>query len=204
MTDLGDITAYLSGIRKGDERSAEVIWREYFTRLVRLARKKIDALPGRAVDEEDVALSAMYSFYRGMEAGRFEAVDDREDLWKILVTITARKACKQLRREYAAKRGGGSVRGESAITNNQSIEGREIGIADVIGSEPTPELACMVVENCQQLLDRLEDDTLQQIAQLTLEGYTTSEIADKLGCVRRTVERKLERIRKKWAEEGLA
>jgi DNA-directed RNA polymerase specialized sigma24 family protein len=31
-----------------------------------------------------------------------------------------------------------------------------------------------------------------------VEGYTNDEIAEILGCVRRTVERKLERIRGLW------
>jgi DNA-directed RNA polymerase specialized sigma24 family protein len=55
------------------------------------------------------------------------------------------------------------------------------------------------------MLDALADDTLKQIATLKLEGYTNEEIAGRLGCVPRTVERKLERIREKWSQEpGLA
>jgi DNA-directed RNA polymerase specialized sigma24 family protein len=59
----------------------------------------------------------------------------------------------------------------------------------------------MVAEDCQRLLDSLGDETLRQIAQLKLEGYTNEEISEQLDCVPRTVERKLERIREKWAKE---
>ena len=44
-----------------------------------------------------------------------ERLDDRGDLWQVLVMLTKRKAIGLLRREQAAKRGGGQVRGESAL-----------------------------------------------------------------------------------------
>jgi DNA-directed RNA polymerase specialized sigma24 family protein len=143
----------------------------------------------------------MHSFCRGVAEHRFEHVDDRNDLWKLLVTITARKACAQRRRHYAAKRGGGRVRGESVLMRLDAGGEPQEGIADVLGSEPTPELAAMVAEDCNCLLNDLGDEMLRQIAVLTLEGYDTHEIAAKLGCVQRTVERKLERIREKWSRE---
>jgi DNA-directed RNA polymerase specialized sigma24 family protein len=58
----------------------------------------------------------------------------------------------------------------------------------------------MVAENCIRLLDRL-DPALRQIAQLRLDGYTNIEIATRLGCALRTVERRLELIRRIWNEE---
>ena len=56
----------------------------------------------------------------------------------------------------------------------------------------------MFVDNLRRLLDVLDDDALRHIAQLKFEGYTNEEIAGTLGCVLRTVERKLERIREIW------
>jgi DNA-directed RNA polymerase specialized sigma24 family protein len=50
------------------------------------------------------------------------------------------------------------------------------------------------------LLDQL-DEPLQQIAIMKMEGYTDGEIAEKLGVVTRTVERKMARIRAKWEAE---
>lgn len=199
MASSDEITVWLNRLSDGEERAAEVIWNQYFEKLTRYARRKLEGMPRRAVDEEDVALSAMNSFCRGMEAGRFEKVDDREDLWKLLVTITARKAICQQRRHHAAKRGGGQVRGESIFVRKGDVD-LDLGIGDVLGGEPTPEFACAVAENCQSMLDSLGDETLRDIAQLTLEGYTTTEIAERLDCVKRTVERKLNRIREKWGE----
>jgi len=64
------------------------------------------------------------------------------------------------------------------------------------------ELADGVVESCKEMLDALGDPMLRQIAVWTLEGYSTREIGERLGCVRRTVERKLERIRDRWTKMG--
>lgn len=193
-----DVSLWVLHLADGDEGASQKIWDEYFGKLVRLARRKLEGMPLRDVDEEDVALSAMNSFYQGMAKNQFAHLKDRDDLWKLLVTITARKATAKLRKHFAQKRGGGIVRGESIFMQNGEI--MRNGIGEVLGKEPTPELAASVAENCQVLLNKLGDDTLRQIALMTLEGCGTEEIAVKLGCVRRTVERKLERIREIWKD----
>ena len=58
--------------------------------------------PGCAADEEDVALSAFDSFCRGDGAGRFPRLDDRDDLWRLLLLLTARKAAHLIRDEFRA------------------------------------------------------------------------------------------------------
>jgi RNA polymerase sigma factor (sigma-70 family) len=197
-----EVTHLIGRVAFGDSRAEQALWETYFTRLVGYARKKLENVPRRAADEEDVALSAMYSFCRGMAAGRFSHVDNRHDLWKLLVTITARKASAQRRRHFAQKRGGGHVGGESVFLGGEDEAGRNEGLAAVLGDQPTPEMACLVAEQCKRMLDALPDDSLRQVAQMTLEGYSPQEIAEQLGCVRRTVERKLERIREKWSKAG--
>lgn len=194
-----EVTVWIGKLCDGDGRAAQEIWNQYFDRLAHFARKKFDRLPSRVADEEDVALSALNSLCRGAAAGRFPQLSDRQDLWRLLVTIAARKVYAQMRRQKASKRGGGKVRGESIFLQ---ADGDDVaGIEQALGREPTPELANMVAEDCQRLMDALEDSTLRQIAQLKLEGYTNEEISERLGCVLRTVERKLERIREKWAKD---
>ena len=58
-----------------------------------------------------------------------------------------------------------------------------------------------MAEECGRLLALLRDDTLREIALKKMEGYTNDEIACQLGCVRQTVTRKLDIIRRKWGEE---
>jgi len=190
-----ELSEWLKDLSEGDPRAAQQFWELYFDKLVRLARRKMDGLALRSADEEDVALSAMDSFCRGLAARRFDGIAGADELWKLLVTITARKVCAQRRQHFAQKRGGGRVRGESIF---DSSDDDDSGIGNILGREPTPELAVGFAENCKEMIDSLEDETLQKIVLLTLEGYRTPEIAEKLGCVRRTVERKLQIIREKW------
>lgn len=75
-------------------------------------------------------------------------------------------------------------------------------MTQIIGNEPTPEFALQVAEECQWLLDLLGDDGLRSVAVWKMEGYTVDEIAARLGCVPRTVERKLRVIRGLWGEDG--
>ena len=201
MTAAEEVTQWLVRLGQGNQRAAQALWERYFAKLVYYARRKLGGLPRRAADEEDAALSAMHSFCRGMAARRFE-VSDRDDLWKLLVTITARKASAQRRRHLAVKRGGGRVRGESVFQRLERDDGREPGIAGVLGREPTPELAGMVADDCRALLERLGDETLRNVALLTLQGYSTEEIAKRLCCVRRSAERKPQRIRDTWWNEA--
>jgi len=200
MTDDA-VTLWLSELAGGDQQAATRIWQRYYDRLVHLARKKLEGLPRRAADEEDVALSAMHSFCRAAAAGRYPQLQDRDDLWKLLVTITSHKAIAQFRRQRAEKRGGGHVRGESIFAGSGEADDNP-GINAVLGQEPTPELAAMMSETCEALLQGLGDESLRQLALLKLQGYTSAEIAAQFGITERSIERKLERIRKLWGDAG--
>jgi DNA-directed RNA polymerase specialized sigma24 family protein len=194
-----DVTIWLGRAVVGDERAVQEIWQRYYDKLVQLARRKLGPASRRAADEEDVAISAFHSFCRGASEGRFPQLADRHDLWKLLVTITCRKAIAQIKNTTAQKRGGGQTRGESIFQRHSENESTG-GIGQVLGDEPSPELAAMVAETCGQMLDSLDDDMLREIAVLKMEGYSNEEIAAKLDCVTRTVERKLARIREIWGE----
>src|SRR5438067_3241525 len=201
MTSQGSVTAWINLLKGGDAAAVQRLWEAYFPRLVGMARKKLREAPRRAADEEDVALSAFDSFCDGVAQGRFPQLTDRDDLWHVLVTITARKAVQLIRHEQRQKRGGGAVRGESVLQEGADSDREEMGLDQIIGSEPTPEFAAQVAEEYQQLLARLGDAGLRNIAVWKMEGYSNQEIAARLGCVTRTVERKLGLIRTLWNQE---
>jgi DNA-directed RNA polymerase specialized sigma24 family protein len=201
MMAPGSVTHWIRELRAGDPAAAQKLWERYFGRLVGLARQKLRTLPRRAADEEDVALSAFDSFCRGAARGRYPNLTDRDNLWHLLVTITARKALQLRRLERRQKRGGGNVRGDSAFhlgTNDVAGEG---DVEQVIGTTPTPEFAAQTVEEYQRLLARLTDPSLRSVAVWKMEGYTNEEIAARLSCVPRTVQRKLGLIRTLWDQE---
>src|SRR4051794_20864148 len=197
----GSITHWLGDLKGGDLAAAQPLWERYFGKLVVLARAKLQKRrhAGVEADEEDAALSAFNSFCVGVAGGKFPQLADREDLWKILVTLTARKAFAQAQRQNRLKRGGGRVVEEAVLRGGPSCDSDDSpGLEMIAGSEPPPEFAAMVAEEYQRLLDALEDDGLRQVAVSRMEGYPCDEIAAQLGCARRTVARRLDLIRKTW------
>ncbi len=143
-------------------------------------------MPARAADEEDVALSAFKSFCFALEGGRYPNLFDRDGLWAMLVTITARKVLDLKKYEHRQRR-----RAEAGADDTPGPE-------NLIGREPDPEVVARVAEECQRLLDLLTDPVLRTIALRKIEGYTNAEIAAELGIVCRSVERKLNLIRRLW------
>jgi DNA-directed RNA polymerase specialized sigma24 family protein len=203
--DKGSITLWVGALKAGDHEAAQKLWERYFDRLVHVARAKLRAAPRRGVDEdeEDAALSAFDSLCAGAARGRFPQLADRDDLWRLLVVITARKAVDQMQRRGRQKRGGGRVVGESALLGDDPDQALG-GLDQVVGSEPSPEFAAMIAEEHARLLDVLGDDTLRRIALFKMEGYTNEEIRQQLGCALRTVSNKLELIRRTWLAETTA
>jgi DNA-directed RNA polymerase specialized sigma24 family protein len=198
MPSQESVTQWICRIKAGDAVAAQALSDHYFQKLVRLARKKLQGVRRRVADEEDVALSAFDSFCRGAAQGRFPQLSDRNNLWNLLVVITVRKALNLARYERRLKRGGGSVRGESALQGPMDSRPGERWLEQVLGSEPTPEFAAEVSDQCRVLFERLGTGELRSVALWKMEGYTNAEIAAKLGCVEGTVERKLRVIRNLW------
>jgi RNA polymerase sigma factor (sigma-70 family) len=194
------VTIWIDGLKLGRSDAPQQIWERYFTRLCHLAKRHLHDSPCRAADQEDVALSAMDSFFRGTAEGRFPKLDDRDDLWKLLVVITARKACDQRTLERRKKRGGGAVRGESVVMTRDDAD-LPNGFERFASEEPTPELAVELAEQSRRLFAALGDDDLRQVALLKMESRTDDEIAGQLGCARRTVQRKLRLIQEIWTGE---
>jgi DNA-directed RNA polymerase specialized sigma24 family protein len=81
------------------------------------------------------------------------------------------------------------------------LSGPTGGFDQVAGREPTPDFAAQCAEEYGRLLGLLGDDELRRIAVLKMEGYTDEEVAAQLGCVPRTVRRRLQLIRKRWLKQ---
>jgi RNA polymerase sigma-70 factor (ECF subfamily) len=178
------ITRLIRATQQGRESAVAPLLAVYFDRLVHLARKRLQNLPGMSNYDEDLALRSFYSVYR--RVGNREQplqLSDRDDLWRLLATRTICRAIDLIRRHKP-----GEVPGE-------------FDPAELLAREPTPEEAAATADECQRLLDLLEEPELQQIALWKVEGQTNEQIAERLNCVPRTVERKLRRIRALWKDE---
>ena len=203
MPDDASVSGWLDGLRAGDQADIQRLWDRYFQQLVKLAGKKLPGHARREFDEEDVALSAFHSFCDRVGRGQFPQLVDRDDLWRLLVTITARKAVSSVRHQNRKKRGGGKVQGESAFLEAGGDAPINDGLAGFLSREPTPEVAAQFAEEYDRLIDKLQNPSLKTIALRTLEGHSADEIAAEIGTSPRTVHRKLELIRALWNEETL-
>jgi hypothetical protein len=187
--DVGSVTRWIGGLKTRDEAAAQQLWERYFARMVGLAREKLRACRrgDMGSDEEDAALSAFDNFCAGAAWGQFPALADRDDLWRLLALITARKVFAQARRGQRLKRGGGLVRNATDVPGDDDLEDNDV-MARAVGSEPTPEAAAI--------------KTLKKVAVWRMEGYTEDALAVRLDCERRTVARQLALIRTIWRDAG--
>jgi DNA-directed RNA polymerase specialized sigma24 family protein len=199
MANEGSVTKWLAQAKEGDRDAVQHLWERYFEKLVALARSNMRTAPRRMADEEDVAVSAMDSFFRAVAKKRFPRLEDRDDLWVLLVTITLRKASKLVHFERRHKRGGGASEGDMA--GAVGCSGELPALEQIIDTEPTPELAAQAAEEYERLLGKLGDDTLRRVAISKMEGDSLEEIAQKIGSGLRSVHRKLGRIRALWVRE---
>ncbi len=200
MSSEPTVVYWLKGIQRGDPDAADALWKYCFPELVRFAREKLRGVPCRAADEEDVALSAMQSFYRAAARGSFQQLSDCDELLQLLLGMTAHKAIDFVRRETCRRRGGGRVQGDSALSGEGS-ESSENPLAD---ASYEPELALMACEEIRRILNLLPDLELQDMAVAKMEGCTNEEIARRHQCSERTVERRLHLIREVWQGEALS
>jgi RNA polymerase sigma factor (sigma-70 family) len=190
------ITFYLNRLKDDDSFAAQQIWQSYFERLIPLARQKLRSLSAGAVDEEDVLLSVFDRFFRAAKDGRFAKLDDRDDLWQILLMLVDRRVADQYRREGAAKRGGGKVAREGDLDDIDFAQIREL--AD---QGPSPEYVAEFNEHLSRAILRLDEGKTREVAVLRMEGYSNVEISKKLKISLSSVGRKMRVIQEVWKSE---
>lgn len=190
----GTITQWIGRIAGSGCDEAQVrLWDTYFEQVVRLARNRLSDNFRRVADEEDIAVSVFKSFYEGAAKGRFPDLSNRENVWRILAVMTARKVADHVQAQRRLKRGGGEVRGESVFNSDYGNRGLE-----QFGCEDAPEFALRMAEEAEIMVSKL-DDSLQPIARLALEGHSSQEIAEQTGLNLRAVQRRLKQVRLEWS-----
>lgn len=167
------------------------VYREYFDSLVRLANARIGDQHRRDADGEDIAISALASFFdRYGDQSRWK-LEDPQSLWAIVATIAHRKALNHVRKNTQLKRGLGKTRGDSVFGSEAQ------GLNMTPAPEAPPNELVASIETVQSLLAELPEE-LAFIAVRKLEGFTNAEISQQLDCSVATVERRLKMIRSQW------
>ncbi len=190
------VTHWCQQLESGNTDAASLLWQTFFSRMVELARKRTRGTSKLIADEEDIALSAFKSFCVGVQKGRFASLTDRDNLWRLLVVITARKAIDHVNYNRRAKRD------ELRVVKAHTTEVNDDLVNQFVCKQPTPEMELEMKENINSAVGQLELPELKQIALLKLDGYTNQEIAVQLDRGLSTIERKLRTIRGIWSQLG--
>ena len=181
---------WLGNLADGRADAVEEFWDKYGEALQRVAERQIASWLRKRVDPEDVVQSACRTFFRRAGQGDF-SLDNKDDLWKLLLTITLNKVRMQARFHSRNRR---NVSKEQAMPEAASLQPAEWDNA---------------IESIE-LKDMLDnafadyDEEKKQLLDMWLEGRTQNEIAKEIGCSERTVRRIQDRIRtdlKKYLED---
>lgn len=191
---------WLAGLGEGDQSVATEIFQHHLELLKRLVQKRLPPGVRRLADEDDIANSVFKSFFKGVQNERFPQLETDDDLWQIFGMLVKNKVAGQIRYLSRKKRGGGKVRGESIF----SSEGGDTmlgGLNNLPSEQKSAAEGIEAQEEFDEMLGKLGDEQLREIALLKLNSLTNREIASTLDISERSVERKLQRIRQRWEVE---
>jgi DNA-directed RNA polymerase specialized sigma24 family protein len=196
MSSVGSVTYWIGRLKAGErDEASRRLWDAYASRVVRVALARLAGLPRLRSDAEDVALSAFDSFLRRAAAGRFPHLDDRQDLWALLLTLTCRKAARLARRAVRRPQ----VYPFSNLQSNER-EARELAAEEAVAADPDPAEAAAVADEVARLLGVLSAQ-LRTVALLALDGWSNREIGERLDLSEGSIGRKLRLIRQTWRAE---
>jgi RNA polymerase sigma-70 factor (ECF subfamily) len=170
--------------RKPPPPDADAVLARYTRRLIGLARGHLDGRLRHRIEAEDVVQSAYKSFF--LRYGDSADLLDEDGLWGLLALITLRKCADRIRYHRAGCRD---------AFREVTPEGDAEPWREAVGREPTPEQAAVLTETVEGLLGGLDGDE-RAVVELSLQGYSTQEISERLGRAERSVRRLRERVRR--------
>lgn len=185
-------------MKQGDVEATNQLVQKYFERVVRAADGRLRSGGIRYADGEDIAVSVFDSLWEHAREQKFADTDlnDREGFWRLLCRYMNSKTIDLVRRERAQKRGGGHVRGESALMGPSGSIGGGLDQQREDGVPPVDQ--AMMLERYVNLMATLPNDVIREIVVLRMEGFELGDIAKQMDYSERSVRRKLRIARDAW------
>lgn len=191
---VGSVTVLLNQLKDGlDAEACQRIYERYVKQLEWVARGKMAGIKRTTGDEEDVALTVMGQFFLAVRNGRFPKLNDRHDLWQVLLVVLERRVVDLRRRPCREV-------GESAVSPAGSESLGAAGIQGFPAGGATPDDLALLREQLQCRLQQLPKEKWRRVAMGKLEQRTNAEIAKLMDCSVRQVERILVQIRALWQD----
>lgn len=201
MSSVGSVSRLILAAKEGDAPSLELLFKRYWEKVVLWARKGLDESKCREFDADDVAIDVFQSFYEGFKGGNYPNLDSRDGLNALLATIAIKKAINRIEKANAQKRGGGQIRGESALVNQSNAAGIQNANIPSIAKAITPDEKTILDDAIDYRLNSLQPPQLQLIAQRLIVGFSTAEIAKELNLTQRSIQLKIKAIARIWQED---
>ena len=192
--NLGSISYWLANPGNGQNPyGAQLLMQRFGARLIRLARRQLESSRDPAYDEEDLALSAIQALHQHLTQESLSRPANREQLWKLLVTIALNKSRNALRHNAQPKR-------PSDNASKELIERRTKEAYDLMTQ--SPDWPLMIADQCEFLIKLLDQQDssgeLKKIALMRLDGASKVQIARELGYTRFTVSARINLIQAIW------
>jgi RNA polymerase sigma-70 factor (ECF subfamily) len=188
---------FLDRLHCRDAAATQELFARFTHQLVALALRHIDAGLRHKVETEDVVQSAYKSFFFRYGEGKLD-VANWNSLWGLLALITVRKCAERAAYHRAERR-------DAAREVSPPRDGEAAPWLEPCGREPTPVEAAVLSETVAQLVTGLDEEE-RPVLELSLQGYTTREIGERLGRAERTVRLLREGVRhrlERMQREGL-
>ncbi len=167
----------LRRFQSGQEDAATQLYARYAARLLDLAQRRTGHDLNQRVDPEDVVQSVFRTFFRRAAEGSYQ-VPDGDTLWKLLMVITLNKIRSLADYHRADKRDVRRTEGIQANDNDPR-------------AQDSLEMLRMTIDD----LTRDLPDTHRKMIHLRIEGFTVTEIADRVERSKRSTERVLQTFR---------
>ncbi len=180
-------------MRQGDPVAIEKLVARYFKKIANFANKRLRRGIHVLDDGEDIAISVLQSITSNSAKGRFPNLQDRDDLWLMMIMIAQHDVIDKQRPASRRER-----RSESMLTMTDLLETYNINL-DLFLSQRDSHTKLMEIAECwEDLLKSLPDERCRDIAQLKLKGHSNLEIAGLLRLIPKTVDRKIKMIMQRW------
>jgi RNA polymerase sigma factor (sigma-70 family) len=178
--DLTLISLFVAGEEESlRQRAATVFANRYLQKLTALIEQNLDSRLGNVFSAEDVANSALGSWFQGVRKRQLKPADT-DEIWPLISVIALNKVRTRVRFHHAQRRDA-----------RREAEGYD-DFEEV--TNPTVEEAVEFRDSMAAVASRLSPQA-NEVFQLVLQGYSVAEIADRLDVVTRTIRRRKLEIR---------
>jgi RNA polymerase sigma-70 factor (ECF subfamily) len=188
-----EFSELLSRASHGDATALDEIARRYEPKVRVVARVLLGPALRPYLDSMDLAQSVHKSILVGLRESKFH-IDGPEQLVALALTVLRRKAAKHWRHLRRQRR----LSGDGVARDSEDLPGLLVALSD---SRDDPAEVAQLQDQLEHLRGHL-DEVERHILDLRLEGYTPSEIADRMGVSRVALRVRLTRLRQRLQSEG--